>query len=357
MARTRFYAPDIARFSRRWWLQAGKNLFWIAIVTMLIWVYADLEFTDTVELRATLRLTAAESNELALLDSRDITSRDVELTVELQGARHALTTYEQALRDADGVVTYDVTKTHGPGRHDVGVVALLNRTAGVAQAGLRVLSAKPAVVAVELDRTERLEDVPVRLRATGATIADANVTPPAVDAYICRTHLEQIRRQANAELALHTEVVNLQSAPAGAMTVAIEPFIDDRPVRLERPTVRVDVTFSELTAEKTLSVSVRLLVPAAWAHDGTWQRFALERKEPANWVQRITVRGPKKDIDRLQPQEIDAYVVLTDRHKRTPESWDTEDVQIRFPAGTDFDLVGKPPGVSFRLNAIAGGLP
>ena len=40
------YRSESQRFSRPWWTEGFKTLLWVAVVTVLIWVYADMRFTD-----------------------------------------------------------------------------------------------------------------------------------------------------------------------------------------------------------------------------------------------------------------------------------------------------------------------
>ena len=120
MAMSRYYTEEIPRFSRRWWLQTGRNTFWIFVVTVLIWVFADLEFTDDEELRATIRMTIGNSKDLVLLDRNDAQQRDVNVTFRVQGSRGSLNNYVQELqkvREGSAIIEYDLTKARIMYRH------------------------------------------------------------------------------------------------------------------------------------------------------------------------------------------------------------------------------------------------
>ncbi len=58
---------DLDRFSRDWWISGARTLLWVAVVTILIWVYADMRFTDRRTLLATVRLSTAPGSQLTLM--------------------------------------------------------------------------------------------------------------------------------------------------------------------------------------------------------------------------------------------------------------------------------------------------
>ena len=59
-----YYMSEEPRFSRRWWLRGLRTLFWIALISVLIWLYADLEHSKEREFRATIRLNTGKSSSL-----------------------------------------------------------------------------------------------------------------------------------------------------------------------------------------------------------------------------------------------------------------------------------------------------
>jgi hypothetical protein len=66
-----YNSMEPARFSRTWWLSRSRNALFVALVTVLVWVYADVEFTDQMELTATLQFVVPPGSNLVLRsDSR-----------------------------------------------------------------------------------------------------------------------------------------------------------------------------------------------------------------------------------------------------------------------------------------------
>ncbi|GAF97127.1 unnamed protein product, partial [marine sediment metagenome] len=87
-----FDSLDVPRFSRRWWGGATRTLLPVMLVTTLIWVYADLEFTDTEEFSAKIRLTVGKTNGLELLSGSELA-----VTFTLRGNRSGLDAFRGRL--------------------------------------------------------------------------------------------------------------------------------------------------------------------------------------------------------------------------------------------------------------------
>ena len=61
MTKTRLYSPAPTRFSLGWWLDTLRSVFFTALIAMLIWVYADMEFTEDRDFEATVIFTTKAS--------------------------------------------------------------------------------------------------------------------------------------------------------------------------------------------------------------------------------------------------------------------------------------------------------
>ncbi|HUU22444.1 MAG TPA: hypothetical protein VM389_07895 [Phycisphaerae bacterium] len=350
MATGRYYTPDLPRFSRRWWLATARNLFWVAVVTILIWVFADLQFTNTADLSVMLRLTAGGSKDLVLLDRSDMEKRDVKVTFKARGSQGRLNNYKEQLKSNENVISYDLTRDYGAGEHTISVADLLKRTEGIRQAGLTVLSASSAPVIVRLDRALYVPDVEVVFRGRGATYSDAEVTPARMGFTVSETLWKEFGK-TNPELRTVTKDLSNERTDR-PIPVAIEPYVEGIPVRPDRKEVTVRVQVGTLTGEKPIPVTVRLLVPQTWAEDGTWEKYRLVLHPTSTWVQRITVWGPKTALEKLEAKDVDAYIVLNEGDKSPLGSYVPKEVTIWFRGDTENELklVGKPPSVSVRLS-------
>ena len=149
------------RFSRAWWLNGLYTFSWIAIITVLVWTYADQEFTTERELVVTVRLMTGRG------DSRVLKSRDsYEVTVRVQGNRNAV----DRLAPADGktplIVVYDVSKV---GRLDttnyLRTDSVIDEGLGISKARLSILSASPEVIEYRVARPELVSRATLSLEA------------------------------------------------------------------------------------------------------------------------------------------------------------------------------------------------
>ena len=332
---------------RAWWADKAREILWVALVAVLIWVYADMEFTRERSFTVVVDLASSDPD-LALLSASQL-----EVSLALQGNIASLENFERL----SGSIRYDVSQ-YGPSQAPIAIPTreILLQTAEIGKAGLTLVSCTPSSISIRLDEV-LAKELPVEFRHTGATVAGAVVTPSKVRVRVAQSQWQEILRRT-ATPTLRTETVNLQKVDtAKPFPVEIEPVVAGVPVGPQRETVEVQVQVAELTKTRTLSVPVRVMAPASWSTDGTWDQYVLERKNASDWTHKeIVVEGSTKDIDRLVPEAVDAYVVLTDNDKKPTESWWKGDVVVRFPAEMNVKLVSKPT-LDYRLAKRANTTP
>ena len=145
MARDRYQSQEAPRFSRRWWTDAGKTFGQVAVVTVLIWVYADLEKTEEEKFGVKLVLHTGASGDLALLDKTGMSQMELEVTFTARGSRGGLNALRGKLADRASVISFDLSAAFAPGEHDVQIAEILARTELISKAGLTVRGASPPV--------------------------------------------------------------------------------------------------------------------------------------------------------------------------------------------------------------------
>jgi len=353
MSKSDYYQIVHPRFSRPWWFQRVRNALWVTLITVLIWVFADMQLTESRQMTATIRLTVPQAASLALLERegsnpvpRQVRQKNIAVAFEAIGSRHSLESFERQLKSP---ITYDLSKAAGPGEVTIPTKDILNAFAAQVKAGLTFRSAEPNVIMVRLDELIH-QQVPVELVYTGAQLAEVpSITMPVT---VARSLWDQIISRTGGKPVLRTATRDLKDQPTGtpiSVTFDVIPSIADVPVEPQRPSVTVKLTISQRTLPKTLTVTVRVLIPPSWAEDETWNRYELLGKDGSlEWRKEITVSGPKEDLDKLEAKDIDAYIELIDEDK-APVSWLTRKVTIRFPPGLSVKLVGEPPSVNFKL--------
>lgn len=351
MSPARDYLPEAPRFSRRWWMGGLRTLFWVAIVTILIWVYADLEKTEEEDFRATVRLTTGNSQKLLLMSPVD-----VEVNFTLRGSRGSLEGLRKELNRRGLVIDYDVSGNYTSQDKAVTVETALQKTLSLSESGLSLKSASPSVIPMHLDSRIRTEPLPVEFKYVNATLlGEPKIEPARLSAFVAESRWKEVEKAIPDPAArkLITRTVDLRNAAAGTITREVEvlPAIAGVPgvvVEPERRTVKVTFTVDQPTDRKTLTVSVRVQSPPAWANDGTWEKFSLVVKTPLEWRKEITVSGSKEDLGKLKAADIDAYVVLREEDKKGGSWWSGE-VRVRLPDGLQLELVGEAPKVQYRL--------
>lgn len=340
--------PD--RFSRLWWLARIRGAAWVVLVTTFLWIWADVEFTDEMEMSATLQLSTAPSSNLVLLSK----SR-VRVSFKVQGRQRSLEQLQQRLQSPDAVVKYVVSE----GEEDLSVRDILNRDRMIVGEGLTVLSSSPNNVAVRLDRKIYLPDIPVQFEYKGAHGSKVEIDPPKMGIHVAQSDWQAILRVEPSPV-LKTKQVDLKSVvdPSKPFQVEVIPQIAGLAVEPDQPTVRVSVKIVTLTEQQEIVVPVQVLQPPSWLEDGTWKEYSLSRQTRTEWRVTLTVSGPRADLDRLKPESVRAYITLTDEDKK-PVSWLTRQVDVQLPGDLNLRLLGTPPTVTFKLekNVPAGMVP
>ncbi len=347
MTKTKLYTPEAGRFDRSWWFGTFRNALFVAIITVLIWAYADLENTEDGQFNAAIVLATRSSKDLTLLSAQR-----VETTFKLRGTSSSLMIFRRELENHPEI-RHDVSQGYAPGIHMIPTAEILAANDLVSKSGLTVISAAPKTILIDLDRLVQLADVPVEPKFTGGRFAEdtpPKVQPAKVTIRVASSDLNDLPK--GDSLRLTTSPVDLKNVPTGeevTREAVIIAKIGGIRVWPEPPTVRVTVQVSERTEEKTISLAVHLRLPHTWTQDHTWEQYKLVRKDPLEWQPQVTVHGAQKHLDRLRAEEIEAHVVLTEDDKRPVESWLKRPVTVHFPAGMDLEIVGEKPTVHFKL--------
>ncbi len=354
MTKTRPYAPEAARFTTGWWLGGARNLFFIAVISILIWVYADMEVTKDESFRATIELTGGSSEDLVLGGPEK-----VPVSFKLRGSRRALAEFRRDLEQKQSRLSYDVCRRHDPGENSVRTEEILNYAAELSKYSLSVVSALPARVGFILDYRVRQTAKVVLDAKGGLTRNTPKIEPSEIVVRLAKSDLDAIRTQQNLSpgdpIRLKTRSVDLREFPTGeehSRQVDVLPPPTRFPVILEPSSVLVTLKIDQRMDERPFQVTVRVVSPHTWPEDGTWKEYRMVKKDPLEWRPQIAVSGPEKDLARLRPEDIDAQVALTEEDKTPVKSWLPRKITVHFPLGMDLRLIGDPPTVHFKFEKL-----
>ena len=342
-----YYSGNFRRFTRQWWARAGRDALWITIVSVLVWVFADMKFIDEDRAKIELHLVAGDGSNMSLLSAtgEEISFHPMSVTFTIKGSRESLDIFE---REVPEFVQYNIGRREEAGELKIPTVDILSDLPIISENNLLVSAPKPSVIVVQLDEQIRRE-LPVELVYSNAELAKTPTQTVAVRLAQSKWNLIELR---DPNPKLRTANKDLASAETGKpieVEFDIRPEIGQTPVQLETKTIKVKLQITQRVQSKPLTVNVRCIAPAGWSWDGTWEKFQLLGKaESLEWRKEITVKGSKKDLDRLEAKDIDAYIKLTEDDK-APVSWLRRPLIVRFPNELSVELVGDPPTVSFKL--------
>jgi hypothetical protein len=342
------------RFSRRWWIATGRTAFWVVVVTVLIWVYGDMEVTDTEEFTALVRLFVADRDRLVMLsdDCREMPDPKLKITFNARTSRSNLAALKQRLDGPGPHLAYEVSQGREAGRYTIAADEILRTMPDVRKLGVSILSARPGEVAVWLDDVET-HAVRVDVQFAGGQVAESPKDLQA-NVIISRLCWEQLRESAPAAgLAVRTQPVDLSALEPGetaTFEAELVGAIGGVSVRLEETSVGVKVkkaSSARQLDETTIRVPVSVQFPPEWIKRGIWKTHKFETREETWSRQQITVEGPKAEITGLRSQDVYAYIVLNDGDEKTPTWW-AKEIQVRFPPGSNLRLK-QVPKVEFRM--------
>ncbi|MCK5114136.1 MAG: hypothetical protein KAR11_05165 [Phycisphaerae bacterium] len=337
--------PRVKKLSSVWWLQCAHTLFWVTMITILIWIYADVKYTDEVELKATLELNTGDSKKILTSKS------DHPVTFTLTGAQAALERFQTSLAQQDFVLKLDVSKNFTPGKDGSAQTrTLLEKATGLQELGISIKNIQPADITIRLDSRIQKDDITVKLDARGAEL-ESEPAPQKASILVSQSKWNEIETAlAGAPPVLKTTPVNLKNYSPGPQTITLDiiPMIADIEVKVIPDKASFEVKIINSTETKKIRVRVLAMVPPAWeeAENSIWNEYVLVRKTPSNWQVELKITGLQKD---LLPENIYAFIRLTEDDKKPTDSWLSRDVIVTFPPDKNLALVGTTPKVMFKL--------
>jgi len=322
-------------------------LLWVAVVTILIWVYADLEFTQTQEVTVTFVLETGPG----LIQ---LTEYDTQRTFKVQGNRNGVDRFEQVLKSRNFRLPVDISD-QPPRRGGLSIEALLARNEEFQQSGLAVVPGA-AELRLNLDSTV-VKTVDIHFAYTGAELLrEATLTPHTVEVRCAKSRWDELV-QAKTPLVIHTQELNLQNFAAGkpqTHNVKLRPQIGTVNVVIDGPaTVSAEFQIERKKSDREFTLNVRVQMPPSWLEDDTWKLYEWVPFDKGDWQQPVKVIGSPEALEQLQARskEIDAFIRLTEEDKSPATTWTTRKVTVRFPPDLGVELDGgEDPKVQFRLD-------
>ena len=347
--------PKAKQFSRLRWLSWAYNLFWVSLVTILIWIYADMKFTGEEEFDITLKLDAAGRSKKFVVLPPD----EHRLSVVISGSQTSLEQFRKDLSSKESTLFYDVSQEYSPGQGPVSAADLLEKAARLKQQGITIKSVKPEAIDLNLDKLLTKEDIPVKLNTTGASL-QSDPAPGKVTIRVPETKWEEIKTHLKGQKAkLETLPVDLSNRPLEEdiqIEAEINPFIQGIDVQPVQQKIAFTVRIISPLDTESIPVTVKILTPTDWARrdNTTWEEYVFVPNPALEWRLKLEIEGEPKD---LKPENIWAYIKLTDDDKQTTTTWLPRELIVSFAPDTNLKLKGSAPKMQFRLEKRKGLVP
>jgi hypothetical protein len=341
--RSGLFNSSSPRFSRQWWLDLAGTGFWVGIATLLVWVYADTEFTQDAAVTMTVHLVTAEAGGEVLLSAPD-----TRMIFTVRGNRRRI---DKFIRENNNkTIQYNVSKLGAGRNQSIRAVEIFEDDPQRARSGVSFRSAvPPAIRGIHIDEMIRRE-LPVKFSGPGAVLKKEPVLEP-VWVRVARSGWKEILEKTGGEPVL-LAVAKLEEAERGKpvdVIAEITPAVAGIPVQPEKKSVTVRVEIRKLVDTRQLPVPVRIVTPYTWLEDGTWDSHKLTREDQeTNWVPQIEVTGAPEVLDALKSDQIDAYILLKDDDKKQTLSWLKREVKFRYASDLKVKIIGQY-FVKFRL--------
>jgi hypothetical protein len=319
-----------------------------------------MEFTQTADVAITIRLNTAESTDTVVTSE---TRHDV--TFQLRGSRSDLDRFAKKFRGLE--VDFDLSAMkdfHSAPNQAIPSVLALESVPEVQELGLRVVSGSPAIIGgIDIEKLEP-RTLPIDFIFKGAELAE----PPSdsVEVWAPNSVWSRIPSSANIRKirTIEKDLTNLPAGEEHEVSFQLIPAVGAETVKLAKSevSVKLQVLRKTTTASETMSVAVKIVTPPEWTESGVWAEYKLVRREPIEWLAKITVTGPRKDIDILKTDKtktVDAYIVLTDSDTEPIDSWSSRKVILRFPPDLQIQLASgqSEPTVQFRMEKRTAATP
>jgi hypothetical protein len=302
-----------AQFGPGWFWSGLRTWAWVAVITVLVWMYADIQFTEIRELRGALRITAP-SKDLVLLSAKDLA-----VTFRVKGNRQEIDQFADRLAGAGGVLTFDASALEPGQLHAERLTDVLTQTKEFREqaGGLTILQATPRDVEVLLD-VLRPKPATLELDTGGANVEDVKFEPDN----------QLIVKAPSTQLDKLPDPLVLRTAPLGDLRDLPPGKTETRQLRIVLPqrldflvlpkqTVQVSFKTVQQAEKRKFKLVVNVQPPRPWLDDGTWAKFTIQTNPPDDWTREITLVGSRDDLDKLATRagELSAFIVPTEGDK------------------------------------------
>jgi len=286
-----------------------RNLLLIALVTALVWIYAEAE---------SLTRSQQEVRVAFVSGADDLSSRVVSedwrgvVRVRLEGSAAALqrTPPRVELRLGSGVVPDQ------EGEYNINLADAIRADPELQRAGVNVIAVEPPTARLRIDALRRLEDVPVRAVVPGVDLEQpARLDPPTADLVVSRSVAEQLAAiEGGAFVLARVDPGQIDATRRGTpqrvrATLALPAGVTPNggTARIAPSECLVELVVRRDTASVTIpSAPVQVLLPPTEV--GRWDVRILPEDL---FLRDVEVTGPSEFISQVRSNDIRLVAVVS----------------------------------------------
>lgn len=350
-----------------------KLLVMTVVLTAIVWVYADQSSQGNVSGLVTVKLIAADPNDLLpIVDSpgsrTDAETGTARIRVDFGGPKAAIRRYSNDERGGTTDFQIRIPDDWTSGRRSLNLTDALNHSSELRERGLHAISTSPATLEVTIDRWTTAT---FTVQADAGPLA-ANVSGPIVlqpKTVAGRLRASDLARLATADPVVVVPVQEwLRDAQGkvGPIMIPLPRTIRDIPVEFQP----AEVSFSAILTQRTVSRRLSPIALSVMLNPDMMGQYKVIWGDAGDRIQAINVRVPPDRAESLSPQDVHAFVVIgrediapkpTDTTGTTgsgTEGWVTRTVQFVFPPGyEDVRIEGPSPNVTLKVVEISSAAP
>ncbi len=337
-------------------LGMGGTFLTVAVLTGLLWVWADQSQQVVQEIPLSFVLATETESSLILLGVDDGTGevapdpatgvRPIKAKVKFRGTRRRLRELQSDLQSGRmELLVYLSDRTYWAAEHKIGVAGLLDANREFRDRGVMVVEAEPQNIVVELDKWFLIKRIRLALKDTPENHRfRADIDPPEIAVEVPSSLEEEARPEV---LVVDLGRIPEKITPNLTLSGTVQSELSGQPIRPRPGKVTVILQPSEHSTISLGPLQIIVGLPAEMV--GVYN---LEWEDPASKFVEVAVDGPADELDKLKSaaqEKVRARIDLGLTHAKPTEAYYPVTVQFEFIGVHAVKLAGQEKTVKVRL--------
>lgn len=290
-------------------LERVRNVLLIALVTALVWIYAEAESLTRSQQEVRISFVSGADDLASRVvndDWRGVVRARLEgsaASLQRTPPRIELTLGAPAVPDQEG-------------EYSVDLAAAMRSDPDLQRAGVNVLAVEPPTVRLRIDALRRVDDVPIRVALSGVDLEQpARIEPASADLVLSRATAEQLEALEGGPFVLaRVEPAQIDMSRRGipqriraTLTLPNGVSANGGASRIAPPEAMVELIVRRDTASTIVPAApVQVLMPPTEA--GRWEVRILPEDL---FVRDIEVVGPSEFVNQIRANDVRLVAVLS----------------------------------------------